>query len=66
MMREILIYGLPQHETRPYCEELLSVKCQTREDIRLVKEAAALAGYHSFRVAYYNGEKPDFEKAVQL
>jgi hypothetical protein len=65
-MREILIYGLPKNETRDYCEELLSVKCQTKADIERVKTAASEAGYHSFRIAFYNGEKPNFEKAVQL
>ena len=65
-MKEILIYGLPSGESRAYCEELLSVKCQTKDDIKAVKTAASAAGYHSFRIAYYNGEKPDFEKAISI
>ena len=65
-MKEILIYGLPNGETRAYREELLSVKCQTKTDIEAVKAAATEAGYHSFRVAYYNGEKPNFKKAISI
>ena len=65
-MKEILIYGLPNGENRAYYEELLSVKCKTQDDIEAVKTAASAAGYHSFRVAYYNGEKPNFEKAISI
>jgi hypothetical protein len=65
-MTEILIYGLPAGETRAYCEDLLSTQCKTLADIEAVKTAASAAGFHSFRIAYYNGEKPDFENAISL
>ena len=65
-MKEILVYGLPQHETRGYMEILLSTQCKNKGDIALVKEKAILAGFHSFRIAHYVGEKPIFEKAINI
>jgi hypothetical protein len=35
-------------------------------NIEKVKEAASAAGFHSFRVATYNGEAPNFAKAVTV
>jgi hypothetical protein len=69
MKQEILIYGVPQNETRDYMESLLACfKCGANDalNIERVKTAASEAGYHSFRLAYYNGEKPNFEKAIQI
>jgi hypothetical protein len=63
---ETLIYGLPQFEKRDYMEILLSTQCQTEEDINLVIEKAKLAGFHSFRIAYYNGEKPNFTNTINI
>ena len=65
-MREILIYGLECGETRDYMENLLSTNCKSAEDIEKVKAAAAAQGWHSFRIAYYNGEAPNFAKAVRV
>ena len=59
---EILIYGLEQGETRDYMETLLHSKCKTEDDIQRVIAHAKKHGYHSFRVATYNGEAPDFTK----
>ena len=63
-MREILIYGLARGETRRYTEALLSTQCKSAEDIELVKAAAAAQGWHSFRIAYYDGEAPNFAAAI--
>jgi hypothetical protein len=63
-MREILIYGLERGETRRYTESLLSTQCKNAEDIERVKTAAAAQGWHSFRIAYYNGEPPNFAAAI--
>ncbi len=63
---EILIYGLEQGETRDYMESLLATNCKTQSDIEKVKAAASAAGFHSFRVTTYNGEAPNFAKAVTI
>jgi hypothetical protein len=62
---ETLIYGLERGETRDYMESLLSTNCKSAEGIEKVKAAAA-QGWHSFRIAYYNGEAPNFAKAVRV
>jgi hypothetical protein len=66
MKRETLIYALPAGEARDYMEELISTQCNTGDDIARVKAAASAAGYHSFRVAYSNGEKPNFARTVRV
>jgi len=63
---EILIYGLEKDETRDYMESLLATNCKTQSDIEKVKAAASAAGFHSFRVTTYNGEAPNFAKAVTI
>ena len=65
-MSEIIIYGLPPFENRAYREVILSTQCQTQEDINLIVEKATLAGFHSFRVANFNWEKPNFVNAIQI
>ena len=62
-MMEFLLYGLEQNESRDYMETLLFVT----ENESLIEKAKAYAsgkGFHSFRVATYKGEKPDFIKAI--
>jgi hypothetical protein len=66
---EILIYGLPKGEHRDYMEDLLANFPETSNaaaSIEKVKEAASAAGFHSFRIATYNGEAPNFAKAVNV
>jgi len=63
---EILIYGLEKDETRDYMESLLATNCKTQSDIEKVKAVASAAGFHSFRVTTYNGEAPNFAKAVTV
>ena len=68
MKREILIYGLKQGETRDYMEDLLAcfpATGDTLQNIEKVKAVASAHGFHSFRVTTYNGEAPNFVKAVQ-
>jgi len=68
-MKEILIYGLARGETRDYMEALLAnfpENSNAAANITKVKEAASAAGFHSFRVATYNGEAPNFAKAVSV
>jgi hypothetical protein len=68
-MKEILIYGLARGETRDYMEDILANFASSANDaanIEKVKTAAIAAGFHSFRVATYNGEAPNFAKAVNV
>lgn len=68
-MREILIYGLKQGETRDYMEDLLAcfpANGAAAQNIERVKAAASAAGFHSFRVTGYAGEAPNFAKAVAV
>ena len=66
-MKEILIYGLAQGVTQDYMEDLLACfpdSAHTVSNIAKVKQAAAAQGFHSFRIAGYNGEAPDFTKTL--
>lgn len=66
-MREVMVYGLRQGETERYAEELLAVFPHNHiaaRNIAAVKDAAARDGFHSFRVANWNGEAPNFGAAV--
>ena len=65
-MRETLIYGLAKEDTADYMEQLLATNCKTPSDIVKVKAAASAQGFHSFRVAYYNGEAPNFAATVSV
>ena len=65
-MTEILVYGLERGETREYMEALLATNCKSAQDIERVKAAASAQGWHSFRVATYSGEAPNFAKAVAV
>jgi hypothetical protein len=65
-MKEFLLYGLEQGETRDYMETLLLSGAKTMAEIERVIKLATDAGFHSFRVATYNGEAPNFVKAVNV
>lgn len=69
MKTELLIYGLPKGETRDYMEDLLAcfaTGANNDSNIAKVKAAAAAQGWHSFRIATYNGDAPNFAKAVNV
>ena len=70
MKQEILIYGLPQGETRDYMEDLLACFPATdkaAQNVANVKAAASAQGFHSFRIAgFVPGAKPNFAKAVNV
>lgn len=59
-MKETLIYALSSGDNMAWQEQLISSRCKTEEDVTKVIAAASADGWHSFRVAYFNGEKPDF------
>ena len=63
---ETLVYGLEPNETRDYMESLLASNCKNENDVKKVISAASQQGYHSFRVAYYNGEKPNFSNTLNI
>ena len=68
-MKEIIIYGLPCGESRDYMEDILAnfpATDKASANIEKVKAAASAQGWHSFRIAYYNGEAPNFAKAVRV
>jgi hypothetical protein len=70
MKPEILIYGLPQGETRDYMEDLLAnfpLTDKAAQNVDAVKAAASAAGFHSFRIAgFVPGSVPNFAKAVTV
>ena len=66
MSKEILIYGLSKDNTERYQEVLLSTLCKTEQDIKHLIDYASKNGYHSFRITSYNGEAPDFIKALTI
>lgn len=61
---ELLIYGLAKGETERYTEELLSTRCRTQKDVDALIERASKDGWHSFRLATYDGSPPDFVGAI--
>jgi hypothetical protein len=65
-MKEFLLYGLEQGETRDYMETLLLSGAKSLAEVEKVMPLAIDAGFHSLRVATYNGEAPDFAKAVNV
>jgi hypothetical protein len=68
-MKEIIIYGLPCGESRDYMEDILAnfpATDKANANIEKVKAAAAAQGWHSFRIAYYNGEPPNFAAAIAI
>jgi hypothetical protein len=61
---DYLVYGLEQGESRDYMESLLASNCRNIKDIERVQAAASAAGFHSFRIATFNWEKPNFTKTL--
>jgi hypothetical protein len=66
MKPEILVYGLPKGETETWKEDLLASNCRDLNDVEKVKQAASQAGWHSFRVATFNWEMPNFTNALNI
>jgi hypothetical protein len=62
-MKEFLLYGIAKNQTERYTEELLLVTTN-KTNIDKVKELASAEGWHSFREASYNGEAPNFRRAL--
>jgi len=65
MTTEYLLYGLRAGETERYTEELLASRLASEEAANAIIEIAKLDGFHSFRVATYDGAPPDFTKVLR-
>jgi hypothetical protein len=68
-MKEVIVYGLAKEATQDWQEDLLACfpdSANTAANIAKVKEAASAQGFHSFRIAGYNGEAPNFTKALTI
>lgn len=65
-MKETLIYALSSEATEAWQEDLISTQCKTEADVVKVIAAAKADGWHSFRVAYYDGSAPNFSATVNL
>ena len=66
-MREVMVFGLRQGETERYTEELLAAFPNNHlamHNVQAVQDAASRDGFHSFRVANWNGEAPNFAAVV--
>ncbi len=66
MKSETLIYGLAKGNTESWQEDLLYAggQCLTEAQIERVKTAASANGFHSFRVAAFDGSAPEFKSAA--
>lgn len=65
MKTEYIVYGLAKDERRDYMETILLVTTEP-EHIEKVKELASVDGWHSFRVATFNGEAPNFANTLNI
>ena len=65
-MQETLIYALSSGDNMSWQEQLISSQCKNDADVAKVIAAASADGWHSFRVAYFNGEVPNFAATVNL
>lgn len=61
----IIVWGLQKGDTEAWKETLLAETCRTPADVAAVKAAASRDGWHSFRVAEWNGDAPDFKGSVR-
>ena len=65
MKTEYIVYGLAKGETRDYMETILLTTTEPKH-IEKVKELATVEGWHSFRVATFNGEAPNFANTLNI
>lgn len=60
---EYILYGLAKDATESWQEDLLLAD-ESLERINKVIAIATRDGFHSFRIATFNGELPDFTKTI--
>lgn len=61
---DYLLYGLRKENTERWQEELMLSCGKSEADQDKVIALASKQGWHSFRKATFNGEKPDFTKVL--
>jgi len=61
-MKEFLLYGLRKGETERWTEELLATGLANEAAANKIMKIAERDGFHSFRVATFDGSPPDFTK----
>jgi hypothetical protein len=66
MQNEILLYGIAKGDKERYMEQLLATKCKNQADIDKVIDIAKEQGFHSFRVAFYDGSAPNFLNTINI
>lgn len=68
MESETIIYGLAKDATKRWEEQILSApgRLLTPEEVEKVKAAAAVDGFHSFRVNTWYGTPPDFTNVLNF
>lgn len=65
-MQETLIYALAANDRADWQEQIISSQCKNEADVQKVIAAASADGWHSFRVAHYDGSAPNFTATVNL
>jgi hypothetical protein len=65
-MQETLIYALSSGDNQSWQEQLISSRCKNDADVAKVIAAATVDGWHSFRVAHYDGSAPNFAATVTM
>jgi hypothetical protein len=60
---EYLLYGLRKGETERYTEVLLA-RLASPAAAEKIKALAKADGFHSFRIAKFDGSPPDFTKVL--
>ena len=62
--KEFLLYGLRKGETERWTEELLATELASAAAADKIKKLAERDGFHSFRIATFDGAPPDFTKVL--
>lgn len=63
-MTEYLLYGLAKDATERWQEDLLATGLADPAAAERIKEIAKADGFHSFRIARFDGQAPDFTKTL--
>lgn len=65
MQKEIVLWGLPKGDYRPFSERILAENCKSLEDVEKVKKIASQDGWHTFRVSVVDlSTSPNFARTL--